>query len=123
MDWYREALRKYAEFEGRSRRKEYWFFALFNTLFSTILVFSDSLVGTFNEAAGLGLLSGIYSLAVMIPSLSVLVRRLHDTGRSGWWALIIFLPLIGIIVLLVFCLLDSDDGDNRYGSNPKGAEI
>ena len=122
MDWYREALRKYAEFEGRSRRKEYWFFALFNTLFSTVLVLSDSVAGTLDEATGLGLLSGLYSLAVMIPSLSVLVRRLHDTGRSGW-ALIIFLPLIGIIVLLVFCLLDSDDGDNRYGPNPKGAEI
>lgn len=123
MDWYREALRKYAVFEGRSRRKEYWFFALFNTLFSTILVLSDSVAGTLDEASGLGLLSGLYSLAVMIPSLSVLVRRLHDTGRSGWWALIIFLPVIGIIVLAVFCLLDSDDGDNRYGSNPKGAEI
>ena len=65
-------------------------------------------------------LGTIYNLAVLIPGFAVLFRRLHDTGRSGWWWLIAFIPLIGIIVLLVFCCLDSQPGENQYGPNPKG---
>ncbi|MDP3125664.1 MAG: DUF805 domain-containing protein, partial [Thiobacillus sp.] len=68
----------------------------------------------------MGLLSGLYSLAILIPSLAVTVRRLHDTGRTGWWLLIGLIPLIGAIVLLVFMLLDSQPGDNEYGASPKG---
>ena len=120
MNWYREALRKYATFEGRARRKEYWFFALFNFLAVVILSIVDMGIGTFNEEAEIGLLGGVYLLAVLVPSIAVTVRRLHDTDRSGWWILLNFIPLIGSIVILVFTLLDSQPGGNRFGPNPKG---
>ena len=119
MNWYLEVLKKYAVFSGRARRKEYWFFVLFNLIISLVLTFIDSALGTLNEETGYGLLSGVYSLAVLIPSLAVAVRRLHDTGRTGWWLLIGLIPLIGLIVLLIFFVQDSKPGDNEYGPNPK----
>lgn len=119
MSWYLEVLKKYAVFSGRARRKEYWYFALFNAIFAIVLGLVDSVTGLFDFETGLGLLSGLYSLAVLIPSLSVAVRRLHDTGRSGWWLLIALIPFIGALVLLVFMLFDSDPNDNEYGPNPK----
>ena len=120
MNWYLQALKQYAVFKGRARRKEYWFFALFNLIVSVVLTVLDYMTGSLDPELGVGLLSGIYSLAILIPSLAVTVRRLHDTDRTGWWVLIAFIPLIGAIVLLVFMLLDSKPGDNRYGPNPKG---
>lgn len=120
MNWYLSVLRKYFVFQGRARRKEYWFFWLFNTIFLAILSVLDNSTGTFNPDSGYGLLSGIYSLVVFIPSLAVSVRRLHDTSRSGWWLLISFIPLIGFIVLLIFMLQNSAPGQNQYGANPKG---
>lgn len=120
MNWYLEALRKYATFEGRARRKEYWFFILFNVLAVVVLGIIDVVLGTSSKEAGLGLLSGIYLLAVLLPALAVTVRRLHDTDRSGWWILIEFIPLIGGLVLLVFTLLDGTPGSNRFGPSPKG---
>ena len=120
MNWYREAFRKYAIFEGRARRKEYWFFALFNFLAVVVLSVVDMFFGTFRQEAELGLLSGAYVLAIVIPSLAVTVRRLHDTGRSGWWVLLHFLPVFGWIVLLLFTVQDSEPGANQYGPNPKG---
>ena len=120
MNWYREALRKYATFDGRARRKEYWFFTLFNFLGLLVLTIVDMAVGTFNEQAEIGLLGGIYLLAVLIPSIAVTVRRLHDTDRSGWWILLNFIPVIGSIVIVVFAVLDSQPGGNRFGPNPKG---
>jgi uncharacterized membrane protein YhaH (DUF805 family) len=119
MNWYLQVLKKYAEFGGRSRRKEYWFFVLFSTLISILLISIDSATGTLRSPAGLGLLSGIYSLAVLIPSLAVSVRRLHDTSRTGWWLLLGIVPLIGPIVLLVFFVSDGNPDDNEYGPNPK----
>lgn len=119
MNWYLEVLRKYAQFNGRARRKEYWFFALFNLLISIALTMFDSLIGTLNTETGYGLLSGIYSLAVLIPSLAVSFRRLHDTGRSGWWILLVLIPILGALVLLVFMVLDSEQGENEYGPSPK----
>ena len=122
MSWYLEAIKKYAVFSGRSRRKEYWYFVLFNIIVSIVLGWIDALLGTSSSyAAGAGLLSGIYGLVVLIPSLAVTVRRLHDTDRSGWWILIALVPLIGVIVLLVFALLEGTPGDNQYGPNPQGA--
>ena len=121
MSWYLEALKKYAVFHGRSRRAEYWYFVLFNLIVAIVLAAIDSLLGTFSSAQNIGLLSGIYSLAVLIPTLAVTIRRLHDIDRSGWWILINLVPLIGTIVLLVFALMDGTPGDNRYGPNPKGA--
>jgi len=120
MNWYMVALRQYATFEGRSRRKEYWFFVLFNLIAVILLAIVDGITGTFDETVGLGLLSGLYCLAVFIPSMAVTVRRLHDTNRSGWWVLIGLIPLIGGIVLLVFTVMDSQPGANRFGPNPKG---
>ena len=120
MNWYLQALKQYAVFKGRARRKEYWFFALFNLIVSVVLTTVDYMTGSLDPELGVGLLSGIYSLAILIPSLAVTVRRLHDTDRTGWWVLIAFIPFIGAIVLLVFMLLDSKPGDNRYGPNPKG---
>ena len=119
MNWYLDVLKKYAVFSGRARRKEYWMFFLFNLIITVVLILIDSLMGTFSPQAGLGLLSGLYSLAVLIPSIAVTVRRLHDTGRSGWWILIGLIPIIGTIVLLIFMVLDSQPGENQYGPNPK----
>ena len=121
MSWYLEALKKYAVFSGRSRRMEYWFFVLFNLIVAFVLALIDMLIGTFSAVQNIGLLSGIYSLAVLIPTLAVTVRRLHDIDRSGWWILINLIPLIGSIVLLVFSLLPGTPGSNRFGPDPKGA--
>ena len=96
MNWYLEVLRKYAVFDGRARRKEYWYRALFSSIISIVLTIIDGVIGTYNADAGLGLLSGIYTLAVLIP-------------------------IIGAIVLFVFVVQDSKPCENQYGSNPKSA--
>ena len=119
MSWYLKVLKDYAVFSGRAGRAEYWYFTLFSTIFMIILALMDTVIGLGGD--GYGLLSGIYGLAVLIPSIAVTVRRLHDTDRSGWWILIVFVPLVGAIGLLVFMAFDSDDGSNGYGENPIGA--
>ena len=121
MNWYIEVLKKYAVFSGRARRKEYWFFVLFNIIISIVLAVIDGVTGTFNEEAGMGLLGGIYALAILIPGIAVSIRRLHDTDRSAWWLLIGLIPLIGAIVLVVFMVQDSKPGRNQFGGNPKEA--
>ena len=121
MSWFVEALKKYAVFSGRSRRKEYWFFVLFVVIISIVLSIIDSLVGT-DRSTGVGLFGTIFSLAILIPSIAVTVRRLHDIDRTGWWVLISLVPLIGWIVLLVFTVQDSTPGTNRYGPNPKSTD-
>ncbi len=112
-------LRKYAVFSGRARRSEYWYFVLFNVLISMVLSFVDLTIGTATSTGSIGLLGGLYSLAVFIPSLAVAVRRLHDTGKSGWWVLFGLIPVLGWIVLIIFMFIDSQPGDNQYGPNPK----
>ncbi len=121
MKWFLIVLRKYADFTGRAQRAEYWFFTLFYLLFFLALSLVDGAAGLFNAAYGLGLLGGLFALAMILPSIAVSVRRLHDTSRSGWWLLISLIPLIGGIVLLVFVCLDSTPGTNAYGPNPKEA--
>ena len=121
MSWYLEALKKYAVFSGRSRRTEFWYFVLFNIIVTLVLSVIDRLIGTVIGASNLGILSGIYSLAVVIPTLAVTVRRLHDIDRTGWWILLGLIPLIGAIVLLVFYLTPGTPGSNRYGPDPKQA--
>ena len=121
MNWYIQVLKKYAVFSGRARRKEYWYFFLFNCIFSIVLSIIDGLIGTFSAESGMGILTTIYSLAVLIPGIAVTVRRLHDISRTGWWLLIGLIPFIGAIVLLIFMVLDSKPGDNQYGPNPKAA--
>ena len=122
MNWYLEVLQKYAVFSGRARRKEYWFFFLFNILISIGFIVLEAVTGIASKmlSVGVSLLSLLYCLAVLIPGLAVTVRRLHDTGRSGWWILISFIPLIGTIILIVFLATDSNPGANKYGPNPKG---
>lgn len=119
MDWYIEALNKYAVFSGRSRRKEYWYFVLFNAIITFVLVILAGILNSVLHTQVFGFLNPLYSLAVLIPSIAVTVRRLHDTDRSGWWILIGLIPLVGAIVLLVFTVQDSTPGDNQYGANPK----
>jgi uncharacterized membrane protein YhaH (DUF805 family) len=119
MNWYLMVWKKYAQFSGRSRRKELWMFTLFNCLFSWALfilglVFKESVLGS----VFMGLYC-IYLLAVLVPCLSVTVRRLHDLGKSGWWWFIILVPIAGPIILLVFMCLDSEPGTNQYGPSPK----
>ena len=115
MNWYIEVLKKYAVFSGRARRKEYWMFVLFYIIFGIILGIIEGIIGIS------GILTGLYCLALLIPSIAVSVRRLHDIGRTGWWVLICLVPIVGSIVLLIFMLLDSQPGDNQYGPFPKNA--
>jgi uncharacterized membrane protein YhaH (DUF805 family) len=122
MSWYIEVLKKYAVFEGRAQRQEYWYFVLFNTIAYIVLVVVDTMLGTINLEVGMGYLSGVYVLATMLPTIGVGIRRLHDTSRSGWWLLLALIPLIGGIVLVIFLALDSTKGDNQYGENPKGVQ-
>jgi uncharacterized membrane protein YhaH (DUF805 family) len=112
MDWYLMPWRKYAEFNGRSRRKELWTFWLVNF----VIGLTDYLPIPFWS-----FITGIYGLAALIPTLAVTVRRLHDTGRSGWWILIGLIPIVGTIILIVFLATDSQPGNNQYGPNPKDA--
>lgn len=118
MHWYIDVLRKYAVFEGRARRKEYWIFALISALILIFLSLVDEVTG-WKVWDDEGVLSLIYSVAVLLPSLAVMVRRLHDTDRSGWWCLILFIPLIGLIVVFVFLVTNGNVGDNRFGPDPK----
>ncbi|MGI5456824.1 DUF805 domain-containing protein [Streptomyces sp. CA-249302] len=117
MSWFIEALKKYAVFSGRSRRKEYWNFALFVGIIYVVLM----VLALATKTAALFALVGIFYLAILIPSLAVGVRRLHDTGRSGWWLLFGIVPIAGPITLLVFTVSDSQPGANEYGPNPKEA--
>ncbi len=122
FDCYINAWRHYADFSGRSRRREYWFFVLFNILISMGLSIIDSALGLGNAEIGAGLFSGLYGLAVLLPSIGYAARRLHDIGRSAWWLLVIFIPLLGPLIILVFTVLDSQPGDNAFGPNPKGID-
>jgi uncharacterized membrane protein YhaH (DUF805 family) len=120
MEYYVEVLRKYTVFGGRARRAEYWMFTLFNFIVSAIVFGVDEVLG-FRTGDGIGILGGIYGLAVLLPSLAVTCRRLHDTGRTGWWMLIGIVPILGAIVLIIFLIQDSTPGENEYGPNPKHA--
>jgi uncharacterized membrane protein YhaH (DUF805 family) len=124
MEWYLLVWKRYAEFNGRSRRKEYWMFALFNMLVALLVYIPAILLTLAKSWTGMALLVlfVVYTLAGFIPSLAVGVRRLHDTGKSGWWFLISLIPLAGGIIFLVFMVLDGNPGINEYGPNPKLVE-
>jgi uncharacterized membrane protein YhaH (DUF805 family) len=119
MNWYIEVLKKYATFSGRARRKEYWMFVLVNCLVAAGLGIIEAVMR--GGSSGGAILANLYLLAVLLPSLAVAARRLHDTNRSGWLLLISLIPLVGAIVLLIFLVEDSRPGDNKYGPNPKSA--
>lgn len=120
MRWYLKVLKQYVDFQGRARRKEYWWFVLVNVLIGVGLAMIEAGAGITDPTTGYGPLTGLYSLAVLLPGLAVSVRRLHDTGRRGWWLLLSLVPVIGPLVLLFFFVQDSDPGENDYGPNPKG---
>ena len=123
MNWYLKVLKQYADFSGRARRKEYWMYILFNLIFMCVAMFLDSVLGTsfdlYGESIGYGWIYLIYSLAILIPSFAVCVRRLHDIGKSGWALLMGLIPIVGGIILLVWFCKDSQVGENRFGANPK----
>jgi len=129
MEWMLLPLRRYAEFSGRSRRKEFWLFFLFQILVSTAIgiVFGRPTyetsagflgVSTFYNSTG-GVVQNLFGLAMLIPSLAVSVRRLHDIDRSGWFLLLLFVPILGWFTLFVMYCLDGNRGYNRFGPDPK----
>lgn len=135
MDLMFQPLRKYAVFSGRARRREFWLFWLF--LIGIEIVFSiliglagGSITDPTNRfgamsgpAQALFALYGLVMLGLLIPSVAVAIRRLHDTNRSAWWILIALLPILGALVLIVFYLLDGTPGPNRFGEDPKGRSM
>ncbi len=118
MSWYLTVLKKYAVFSGRAQRAEYWMFLLFSTIVGMILGIIDAVL-SLQLVSGVSILYTVYMLAVLIPSLAVSVRRLHDIDRSGWFLLIVFIPIVGLIWLLILYVRERTSGENQYGSNPK----
>ena len=119
MKYFLYCLQHYADFTGRARRSEYWYFVLFNFIVSILIGLSLGVIAGLLNVPALVYLAYLWSLAVFIPSLAVSVRRLHDIGRSGWWLLLSLIPLVGSIILIIWCCFDSQPGANQYGSNPK----
>jgi uncharacterized membrane protein YhaH (DUF805 family) len=135
MEWMILPLKRYADFSGRSRRKEYWMFILFVIIGSIVFSGLDAALGlgggvsrysyggagVVGAGAGMrgGILNGIFSLAIVIPSIAVAARRLHDIDKSGWWMLIGIIPLIGWIIVIVWYCTDGTRGPNRFGPDPK----
>lgn len=111
IEYTRLALTRYAQFSGRSRRSEYWWFTLANVLLQALCIIVDVVVGT--------PLTLIVSIALFVPGMAVTVRRLHDTNRSGWWILIAFVPLVGAILLIVWLATEGERQPNLYGPDPK----
>lgn len=119
MNWYLRCWEHYADFKGRARRKEYWMFVLFNLIIVFILTILDSLLGWVIPEIGVGALGIVYTLAGFIPGLAVVVRRLHDIGKSGWCYLIAFIPIVGPIFLLVWLFTKGVPETNAWGPDPK----
>lgn len=123
MEYFKNCvLKHYADFNGRARRKEYWFYILFQAI---AIILASFVGGALDYVFGLpGVLTSAFSMIVALglclPSLAVSIRRLHDVGKSGWFILIGLVPVVGGIILIIFSLLDSQPGSNAYGPNPKG---
>ena len=117
MNWYISVLKKYTVFNGRATRPEYWYFILINLAISFVLAFIDKNIGNG------GLIYTIYSLAVFLPSIAVTARRLHDIDKTGWWQLLFFIPIVGLIIMIIFLAQDSKPYENKYGPNPKGLDL
>ncbi len=115
IDWFKKCLRNYTNFSGRARRKEYWYFALANWLIGVIAMIVDAII--FDTPTGL--FYAVAVLGLLIPGLAVLSRRLHDTGRSAWWFLIVLVPLLGSIALIVFLATETKFERNKWGAPAK----
>ena len=122
MESVRTCLKEnYCNFEGRAPRSEYWWFTLFLALLEIVTSVLDGFLGTYTVTSFgkmIGFINLIFLLAILLPSIAVAVRRLHDTDRSGWFYLLIFIPIIGSIVLLVFFVQQGTNGRNRFGDDP-----
>jgi len=116
-DWYLGiAINKFADFNGRARRKEFWYFFLTNVVINTAL----AILSRFPIIGWLfGIVAWAFSLAIIIPNLAIGVRRLHDTNRSGLWLLLVLIPLVGGIILIVWAAMEGTHGSNQYGPDPK----
>ena len=124
MKWFIKCFKQYFDFRGRARRKEYWYFSLFLIIFSIIADWSARILGMLVGSYKVYLvLSLLFCIATLIPSISVSVRRLHDIGRRGWWLLLCLVPIIGWIWLIVWACFDSKKGENKWGPNPKENSI
>lgn len=121
MKWFIKAIELCTDFEGRAHREEYWMFVLFNIIFGVGLSIIDSIFGLKYDQFEFGILSTIYSLLIFIPALAAAVRRLHDTGKSGWWMLLVFVPILGAIWLVILLATEGEHGKNSYGENPRVA--
>lgn len=121
FEYYKKCLQHYTDFRGRARRAEYWYFVLYNWLFSMAAGIIDVFLFGVNES-GLGLFSSLYALIVFVPCLAIAVRRLHDIGRSGWNLLLGLIPIFGLIVLIIFYCQEGEPIDNKWGKNPKETE-
>lgn len=128
MEWMLMPLKRYADFSGRSRRKEYWMFALLQLIVIFAIAIIGGILGAFSPDASGGMslggglmfgLFGLYALAIIVPSIAVQVRRFHDQDKSGWFVLLGFIPYIGGLIVLVFMCLDGTRGKNRFGDDPK----
>ena len=131
MRWYLDVLKKYVVFDGRARRQEFWMFVLFNFIFGIVAAVLDNVFGLkmnnysssyYSAYVSTGYISMIYSLAVLLPTLAVTVRRLHDIGKSGWMILVGLIPFVGWIWLLVLYVTEGQTGMNQYGPDPKGGD-
>ncbi len=121
MEWMLMPLKRYADFSGRSRRKEYWMFLLGVVIAAIVLGIIEGILGMSGMFGGLyGPLSMLLILGIIIPSIAVQVRRFHDQDKSGWFVLIGFIPLVGGLAVLVFMCLEGTNGPNRFGPDPKG---
>lgn len=124
MNWYLKAWNQYADFSGRARRKEYWLFTLFNFISALVAVGIGAAIGAITSMPAIApVLYVVYMATSIIPSFAVTVRRLHDVGKSGWMFLVGLIPFIGGIWLLVLTLTDSEANENKWGPNPKAAEL
>lgn len=112
VDAVKSCLSQYVGFQGRARRSEYWYFCLFNVILGVVA----SIIA---QLTGVKILSTLVTLALLLPGIAVDIRRMHDIGKSGWWILISFVPVVGAILLIVWCCKDSEPGENQYGPNPK----
>ena len=124
FNWYKKVVfENYANFNGRARRSEYWYFALVNLITLVIATVLDSTLGFNFAPLPYGYLYVLVALATFLPGLAVAVRRLHDVGKSGWFYFIVLIPIIGAIWLLVLFFTEGNKGENQYGPDPKGEEI
>lgn len=128
MEWMIMPLKRYADFSGRSRRKEYWMFVLLLVILGAVLgmftggfaAMTDPTGAAAESAMGAGsIIMGLFYLAILIPAIAVQVRRFHDQDKSGWFVLLSFIPLVGGIIVLVFMCLEGTKGENRFGPDPK----